>query len=131
MIVTAFCKLMNHTTIPTLVTTIMITTAAVLTIAIASSLIDRDNLVGLAFAAKKVVDNEVPNTMAQPNDDNMNNSNSPKSLNANTDDLNGNTVNNDDIYAKQLKKFSKCLTGVASDGELTLIEVTDCYHQVF
>jgi hypothetical protein len=128
MIVIAFCKLMNHTTIPTLVTTLMITTAAVLTIAIASSLIDRNSL---AFAAKKVVDNEVPNTMAQPDDDNINNSNSPKSLNANTDDLNGNTGNNDDIYAKQLKKFSKCLTGVASDGELTLIEVTDCYHQVF
>jgi hypothetical protein len=128
MIVIAFCKLMNHTTIPTLVTTLMITTAAVLTIAIASSLIDRNSL---AFAAKKVVDNEVPNTMAQPDDDNINNSNSPKSLNANAGDLNGNTENNDDIYAKHLKKFSKCLTGVASDGELELIEVTDCYHQVF
>jgi len=104
-------------------------TAALCTIAIASMLIATSNHMGLAFAAKKVVGNTVTNTMLQSSG--TGNTNSPKTESDNTGDSSGNTGGTDATFSKDLKKFSKCLTGVAADADLTLVEVTDCYHQVF
>jgi hypothetical protein len=104
--------------------------AALFTIAIASSLIVvSSGLVGFAFAARKTGDNPVTNTMAQPSD--TDNSNPPNMHKDNSGGLRDTTGSTDDTFAKDLKKFSKCLTGVAADSDLTLVEVTDCYHQVF
>ena len=103
--------------------------AALLTIAIASMLIATSGHLGLAFAAKKVVGNAVTNTMLQSSD--TGDTNSPKTQSYNTGDSSGNTGGTDATFSKDLKKFSKCLTGVAADGDLTLVEVTDCYHKVF
>ena len=85
---------------------------------------------GLAFAAKKVIGNEVTNTMVQSSDTGKTNS-PPNTQSDNTGDSSGNTGGTDATFSKGLKKFSKCLTGVAADGDLALSEVTDCYHQVF
>jgi hypothetical protein len=103
--------------------------AALLTIAIASVLLGTSSHMGLAFAAKKIVGNEVTNTMVQSSD--TGNTNSPNTQSDNTGDSSSNTGGTDLTFSKDLKKFSKCLTGVAADGDLTLGEVTDCYHQVF
>jgi hypothetical protein len=96
------------------------------TFAIASSFFVLTGFVDSAFAAKKVADNNtVTNTMVQPRT--TENTDPLKSQSAYVGDSTGDTA----AFAKDLKKFSKCLTGVAADGDLTLTEVTDCYHQVF
>ena len=100
--------------------------AALLTLAVASVLIATNSHMGLAFAARKVVGNEVTNTMVQSSDS----GNSPNTQSDHTTDLSDNT-GTDATFSKDLKKFSKCLTAVAADGDLALAEVTDCYHQVF
>jgi NAD/NADP transhydrogenase alpha subunit len=96
------------------------------TIVITSSFVVISGFAGAAFAAKKVANySAVSNTMVQPHT--TENTNSLNSQNAYVDDSTRDTAN----FAKDLKKFSKCLTGVAADGDLSLIEVTECYHQVF
>jgi hypothetical protein len=95
-------------------------------IVITSSFVVISGFAGAAFAAKKVAnDNTVSNTMVQPHT--TENTNPLNSQNAYVDDSTRDTA----TFAKDLKKFSKCLTGVAEDGDLSLIEVTECYHQVF
>ena len=110
---------------------IMTTTiaAALLTLAVASVLIATNSHMGLAFAARKVVGNEVTNTMVQSSDSGK--TNSPNTQSDYTGDSSDNTGGTDATFSKDLKKFSKCLTAVAADGDLALAEVTDCYHQVF
>jgi hypothetical protein len=107
-----------------------ITVAALFTIAIASSLIAMSSFAGSAHAVKKAVNNTTtnPNSMVQLEVGDFNSSNSPS---ANTGDSSGTTGDSDSTFAKNLKKFSKCLTAAAANGDLTLVEVTDCYHQVF
>ncbi|MFL6506566.1 MAG: hypothetical protein ACJ704_01315 [Nitrososphaeraceae archaeon] len=83
------------------------TTAALLAIAIASSLIVASGFVGSAFAAKKG---------QKPNDDTYNSS--------------GSIGDTSGLSAKELKKLSKCQSDAAADGDLTLGEVKDCYGQV-
>ena len=98
----------------------------VFTVVITSSFVVITGFVGAAIAAKKVAnDNAVSNTMVQPHT--TENTNPLNSQNAYVDDSTMDTA----TFAKDLKKFSKCLTGVAADGDLSLIEVTECYHQVF
>ena len=104
-----------------------ITVVAIFTIAIASSIIYVSGFAGTVHAVKKAVDDTI-NTMAQPNGGDSISSNSPS---ANTGDSSGTTGDTDGTFAKDLKKFSKCLTAAAADGDLTLVEVTNCYHQVF
>jgi hypothetical protein len=96
------------------------TTAALFAIAIASSLIVVSGFVGSAFAATKKVTNQ-----------NEDKSSSPKSQSANAGDSGGATGDTSGISAKDLKSLSKCQSGAAADGDLTLSEVTDCYSQVF
>ncbi len=67
----------------------------------------------------------ITSSMVQPHT--TENTNPLNSQNAYIDDSTRDTA----TFAKDLKKFSKCLTGVAADGDLSLIEVTECYHQVF
>jgi hypothetical protein len=96
----------------------------------ASSFLVLTGFVGYTFAAKKVADdNTVTNTIVQPHT--KENTDPLNSQSAYVGDSSVNTPNTDITFAKDLKKFSKCLTSVAADGDLSLIEVTDCYHQVF
>ena len=105
-----------------------ITVVAILTIAIASSVIFVSGFAGKVHAVKKAVDDTTKNTIAQPSGGN---SISPNSPSVNTDDSSGTTGDTNGTFAKDLKKFSKCLTAAAANSDLTLVEVTDCYHQVF
>ena len=105
-----------------------ITVVAIFTIAIASSIIFVSSFPGTVHAVKKAVDDTTTNTMAQPSGGDTISPNSPS---ANTGDSSGTTGDTNGTFAKDLKKFSKCLTAAASNGDLTLVEVTDCYHQVF
>ena len=113
------------------------TTAALFAIAIASSLIVASGFVGSAFAAKKSQrsEDDTYKTMSdgkdkisgpRPNVDNLGVSglspqdNSPSSA----QDSSG-------ISSSDLKKLSKCESGAAENGDLTLADVNDCYSQVF
>ncbi len=106
------------------------TTAALFTIAIASSLIVvSGGFVGSAFAKKasgtSSTDEDNSSLPAVLRDD------SPKSKSTNADDSGGTTGDTSGISAKDLKSLSKCQSGAAADGDLTQAEVTDCYSQVF
>ena len=105
-----------------------ITVVAIFTIAIASSIIYVSGFASTVHAVKKAVDDTTTNTMAQPSGGDSISSNSPST---NTGDSSGTTGDTDGTFAKDLKKFSKCLTAAAADGDLTLVEVTNCYNQVF
>jgi hypothetical protein len=100
-------------------------TAALFTIAMASSFIVVSDFIGSASAAKKVTDNTVTNTMVQPR------------TKENTDPLNSqsayiaDSIGDTATFAKDLKKLSKCESSAAADGDLTLAEVKGCYSQVF
>ena len=115
------------------------TTAALFAIAIASSLIVVSGFVGSAFAAKKVKQDEYGTVPAVASDKGKDKSSlpavlrddSPKSQSANAGDSGGATGDTSGISAKDLKSLSKCQSGAAADGDLTLSEVTDCYSQVF
>jgi hypothetical protein len=109
-------------------------TAALFAMAIASSLIVvSGGLVGFAFAAKKDSSSTTtdPTTNTIINSDGTDKSSSPKSRSANAGDSIGATGNTNDLSAKELKKLSKCQSGAAADGDLTLGEVKDCYRQVY
>jgi hypothetical protein len=127
------------------------TTAALFTIAIASSLIVvSGGFVGSAFAKKasgtSSTDEDKSSLPAVLRDD------SPKSKSTNAGDSGGTTGDTSGISAKKstnagdsggttgdtsgisakdLKSLSKCQSGAAADGDLTQAEVTDCYNQVF
>ena len=115
-------------------------TAALFAIAIASSLIVvSGGFVGSAFAAKKVKQDEYGTVPAVASDKGKDKSalpavlrdDSPKSHSANAGDSGDTTGDNSGISAKDLKSLSKCQSGAAADGDLTLAEVRDCYRQVF
>jgi hypothetical protein len=50
---------------------------------------------------------------------------------ANPDDSSGASSDTSSVPAKDLKKLSKCESSAAADGDLTQVEVKDCYSQVF
>ena len=125
---------------------------ALFTIAIASSLIAVSGFVGSAYAAKKK-----DNAMKSESNDNeygtvptvslnkdkkgsdktadslpaVLRSDDPKSKSTKADGPSAATGDTTGISAKDLKSLSKCQSGAAADGDLTLAEVKDCYSQVF
>ena len=106
------------------------TTAALFAIAIASSLIVASSFVGFAFAAKKEGSATYPkNTIT--NSDGEDKSSPRKSAASSAGDISGATADTNGLSTKELKKLSKCQSGSAADGDLTLAEVKDCYSQVF
>ena len=106
------------------------TTAALFAIAIASSLIVASSFVGFAFAAKKEGSATYPkNTIT--NSEGEDKSSSRKSAASSAGDISGATADTNGLSTKELKKLSKCQSGSAADGDLTLAEVKDCYSQVF
>ncbi|MFL6462323.1 MAG: hypothetical protein ACJ71J_15510 [Nitrososphaeraceae archaeon] len=106
------------------------TTAALFAIAIASSLIVASSFVGFAFAAKKEGSATYPkNTIT--NSDGEDKSSSRKSAASSAGDISRATGDTNGLSTKELKKLSKCQSGSAADGDLTLAEVKDCYSQVF
>jgi hypothetical protein len=126
---------------------------ALFTIAIATSLIAVSGFAGSAYAApkKKIVkensENEygtVPTvSLGKDNQGNDNSDKLPAVLRSDDkpDDQKSKSTNADgpsaaagdttSISAKDLKSLSKCQSGAAADGDLTLAEVKDCYSQVF
>ena len=126
---------------------------ALFTIAIASSLIAVSGFVGSAYAAtkkEKVKENNgneygtVPTvSLSRDNKGNDNRDQLPavlrsdagsgdeKSKSTNADGPSAATGDTTGISAKDLKSLSKCQSGAAADGDLTLAEVKDCYSQVF
>lgn len=58
-------------------------------------------------------------------------SRSPVSQGANTDDSSAASAGTSSVNAKDLKKLSKCESSAATDGDLTISEVNDCYSHVF
>ena len=116
---------------------------ALFAIVIASSLILVSGLVGSAFAAKKKVKQDdaygtVPTISTDKDKSSLpavlredNKSNSPKSQSANAGDSSGASGDTNGVSTKDLKSLSKCQSGAAADGDLTLAEVKSCYSQVF
>ena len=124
---------------------------ALFTIAIASSLIAVSGFVGSAYAAKngKITKNDanqygtVPTVATGKDNKGDNNSDKlpavlrsggsgdQKSKSTNADGPSAATGDTSSISAKDLKSLSKCQSGAAADGDLTLGEVKDCYSQVF
>jgi hypothetical protein len=118
--------------------------AALLTIAIASSLIAVNGVTGYAFAKKGKGGDSTANTMTNSGDSGSNDNpaatSSSDSQTPNTHDSSGTTDNNNtptsdtsggSISQKDLKTFSSCVSHDALDGRLNLAEVNDCYGQVF
>jgi len=120
---------------------------ALVTIAIASSLIAVSGFVGSAYAAKKIAKEDVKNsnkneygtvpTVSLGTDKKGSDSlpavlrhddQKSKSTNADGPSATGGSTG---VSAKVLKSLSKCQSGAAADGDLTLAEVKDCYSQVF
>jgi hypothetical protein len=105
------------------------TTAALFTIAIASSLlVVSGGFVGSTLAAAKKLTNE--------NDDNAfktfsNDKSTSQLQNAGAGDSTGSTGDTSGVSAKDLKGLSRCESNAAADGDLTSAEAADCYHQVF
>ena len=108
------------------------TTAALIAIAFASSLIvTSGGVVGSAIAAAKKEN--------QKSDEGMNkilsasqdqDKSDPTKSSTTSGDLSGDVGNTNNLSTKELKKLSKCQSGAASDGDLTLGEVKDCYSQL-
>jgi hypothetical protein len=121
---------------------------ALFTIAIASSLIAVSGFVGSAYAAKKIAKEDVKNsnkneygtvpTVSLGTDKKGSDSlpavlrhDDQKSKSTNADGPSAATGGSTGVSAKVLKSLSKCQSGAAADGDLTLAEVKDCYSQVF
>jgi hypothetical protein len=113
------------------------TTAALFAFAIASSLIVAGGLMGSAFAAKKsskpddnnyrtLSDGEDKASGPMPHVRDLGNSGSSANDNSGSSAKDSSGVSSGD-----LKKLSKCESGAAEDGELTIAEVHNCYNQVF
>src|SRR5918911_2657439 len=105
------------------------TTAALVAIAIASSLIVASGLLGSAFAAikdksSKLMDPTSPMTNASGEEKSSSQGEKTGSSSTSSGDTGG-------ISKKDLKTLLKCQSGAAEDGDLTLVEVKDCYGQAF
>lgn len=117
--------------------------AALLTIAIASSLVAVSGFVGFAYAAKKQADSGTVPTLSLSKEDKKkdNQSDLPAVLRPESKsdpqktpsagDSSGSTGDSSGVSAKALKGLSKCQSHAAADGDLTLAEVKDCYGQTF
>jgi hypothetical protein len=58
-------------------------------------------------------------------------SSSPTSHSANSEDSEWTTADNNTIPEKYMKGLSNCESTAAADGDLTLVELMDCFYQVF
>ena len=111
---------------------------ALLTIAIASSLIAVSGFAGSAFA-KKGKGGSTADTITNSGDSSKDSPTASDSQTPNTHDSSGTTDNSNNtpapdtgsVSAKDLKTFSTCVSHDALDGRLNLAEVNDCYGQVF
>ena len=54
-----------------------------------------------------------------------------KSHSATSEDSDWTTADNNTIPEKHMKGLSNCESTAAADGHLTLVEIMDCFHQVF
>jgi hypothetical protein len=103
------------------------TTAALFTIAIASSLlVVSGGFLGSVLAAAKKVTNEDSAFKTLSND-----KTNSQFQTADAGDSPGSTGDTSGVSAKDLKSLSKCESNAAADGDLTSAEAADCYHQVF
>jgi hypothetical protein len=108
------------------------TTSSLFAIALASWLIVATGVIGSAFAADKDKSSKFidpTNTIADGGSEEK--SSSQKSKDSKTGDPSSSLGDNGIIFPKSLKNLSKCQSGAAEDGDLTLPEVKDCYSQVF
>jgi hypothetical protein len=105
------------------------TTAALFTIAIASSLlVVSGGFVGSTLAAAKKVTSENEDSAFKTLTNDKTNS---QFQTADAGDPSGSTGDTSGVSAKDLKGLSRCESNAAADGDLTSAEATDCYHQVF
>ena len=104
------------------------TTAALFSIAIASSLIVASGFVDSAFAAKKSQKTDYTYTTLSDGKDNVS---GPRPQVDDLGDSGSTPQDSSGISSSDLKKLSKCQSGAAEDGDLTLADVNDCYSQVF
>jgi hypothetical protein len=105
------------------------TTAALFTIAIASSLlVVNGGFVGSTIAAAKKVTNENKDDAFKTLANDRSNS---QFQTTDAGDSNGSTGDTSSVSAKDLKSLSKCESDAAADGDLTSAEAADCYRQVF
>jgi hypothetical protein len=108
------------------------TRASLFAIALASWLIVATGVIGSAFAADKDKSPKFmdpTNTMTDGTSEEK--SSSQKSQDVKTGDPSASSGDNNIISPKGLKNLSKCQSGAAEDGDLTLPEVKECYSQVF
>jgi hypothetical protein len=104
--------------------------AALLAIAIASSRIISSGPVGFAFAAKNGKDG-ITDTMTN-SEDGRDNPTSSDPQTPSAEDSSGTTDDTaNSVSEKNLKSFSKCVSGAAIDRDLSLSEINDCYGEVF
>lgn len=113
------------------------TTAALFTIALASSLIIAGGFAGFAFAAKKGKGNSVANTMTNSDDsggDSINNNNNPAASSdsqiPNKDDPTGSIDNTNNLQSEMQSSLLKCLNGNGSGPSLNLAKIKSCVGQL-
>ncbi len=110
--------------------------AAVFAIAVASSLIVASGgIAGSAFAAKKSSQNSGDGNTYTTLSDSKGGVSGPRSSavnlpNSGTSPQDGNS-NSNGISKTDLNSLSKCQSGAAADGDLTLPELKHCYTQTF
>jgi hypothetical protein len=107
------------------------TRVSLFAIALASWLIVATGVIGSGFAADKDKSPkfmDLKNTMTDGSSEEK--SSSQKSQDGKTGDHSASSGDNNIISPKSLKNLSKCQTGTAEDGDLTLPEVKECYSQV-
>jgi hypothetical protein len=119
---------------------------ALLTIVIASSVIGVSGIVSSAYADTRKETNQsylsLPITVggqSETADDDSGDDNGPppavlhneKSHGVISEDSDWTTADNNTIPEKYMKGLSNCETTAAADGHLTLVEIMDCFYQVF
>lgn len=119
---------------------------ALLTIVIASSVIGVSGIVSSASADTRKETNQsylsLPITVggqSETADDDSGDDDGPppavlrneKSHGATSEDSDWTTADNNTIPEKYMKGLSNCETTAAADGHLTLVEIMDCFYQVF
>jgi hypothetical protein len=108
------------------------TKASLFLIALASMLVLATGVNGSALAAEKDKSTKITDqTSAKPDDSTEEKSSSQESHSGNSGSPSASSENTDMITQKSLKNLSKCQSGAAEDGDLTLPEVKGCYSQVF
>jgi hypothetical protein len=113
------------------------TTAALFTIALASSLIVAGGFAGFAFAATKGKGNSVANTMTNSDDsggdsNNNNNNNNPaaSSDSQTPNDPTGSIGKTNNLLSEMQSSLHKCLNGDGSGASLNLAKIKSCVGQL-